>query len=529
MKRIIGSLISVIAVVAVLAACATPAPQVVEVTRVVTEKETVVVKEEVEKVVKETIVVEKEKEVTKVVEVEKEVTATPRPPVTIRLMNFSQEQLEFFEDTEDVFNQEYPWITLEIETLAQGDYDSTLPLMFQGGDSPDIFIFYHQAPVQELLDRGWIQPWDETVLPPDFADRFPNTFGLMEPLFGMEGKLYGMPAVSEAGPYGHGYMWYNKTVFENAGLDPVEDVPKTWDEMLEVCRTIRATGVYCLANPNSGVSELHRILVPMLAVSGASWESRETGLSALSGPEFTEAIEFLRRFYVEDLAYPGNNDKAFCRAAVAAGQAAIYFDGGWMPAVFAESYGYLDPGVAAPPAPDENGYRGKITTGMDQPRYFLSSQSENPYEATLFMEWMTRPDGWWASQFFARGFGWLAYGRAERYITNPLQKALIPLSEQMRVIGPDVAMKCPDVMLSEAEDTVSDNQPISNAELINDYLQNGGDWVAMAKELDDAKDEIFLATLEEERAAGLDVSAECWANPDWDPTTNFDWSVYFED
>jgi multiple sugar transport system substrate-binding protein len=145
------------------------------------------------------------------------------------------------------------------------------------------------------------------------------------------------------------------------------------------------------------------------------------------------------------------------------------------------------------------------------------------------MEWMTRPDGWWASQFFARGFGWLAYGRAERYITNPLQKALIPLSEQMRVIGPDVAMKCPDVMLSEAEDTVSDNQPIANNELINDYLQNGGDWFAMAKELDDAKDEIFLATLEEERAAGLDVAPECWANPDWDPTTNFDWSVYFED
>lgn len=531
MKRIIHLSIAVITLVSFVAACATPTPQVVEkeVTRVVTEKETVVVKEEVEKVVKETVVIEKEKEVTKVVEIAKEVTATPRPPVTIKWLNFSQEQIDFYADTEEVFQQEYPWITVEMETLSQDDYDSTLPLMFQGGDAPDIFIFYHSAPVQELLDRGWIQPWDETVLPPDFPDRFPNTFRLMEPIFGIEGKLYGMPGPPAGGPYGHGYMWYNGAVFENAGLDPVEDVPKTWDEMLEVCRTIRESGVYCLANPNSDVSQLHRIMIPMLAINGADWQSRETGLYAMSSPEFTEVVEFLRKLYEEDLAYPGNNSKELCRAAVGAGQAAIYFDGGWMSSVFPVSYGFSDPMAALPPAPDANGYRGKLAEGMDWAHYFLSSQCENPYEATLFMEWMTRPDGWFASQYYARGFGWLAYGRGDRYIVDPLQKMLIPLSEQMRVIGPSAAMKCPDTLQSKAQQEVGNNQPIGDWDLVNDYLQNGGDWVAMAKELDDAKNEIFVAKLEEERAAGLDVSAECWANPDWDPATDFDWSVYFED
>ena len=87
MKRVFGLFMSAVVVLSIIVGCATPTAEVIEkeVTKVVTEKETVVVKEEVEvevtKVVKEEVEVTKvvEKEVTKVVEKVVEVTPTPVP------------------------------------------------------------------------------------------------------------------------------------------------------------------------------------------------------------------------------------------------------------------------------------------------------------------------------------------------------------------------------------------------------------------------------------------------------------------
>lgn len=76
-KKLLGLLVSLMILTSLLAACATPTPEVVE--KVV--KETVVVEKEIEKEVTKIVEKEVEKEITKVVEKEVEVvvTATPAP------------------------------------------------------------------------------------------------------------------------------------------------------------------------------------------------------------------------------------------------------------------------------------------------------------------------------------------------------------------------------------------------------------------------------------------------------------------
>jgi ABC-type glycerol-3-phosphate transport system substrate-binding protein len=300
----------------------------------------------------ETVQVQATVEVPVEVPVEVQVTPTTRPPVTIKILNFSQEQTAFYQEAAQVFQQEYPWITVQWDTLAQTDYNETLPLMFQSGDAPDIFVYYaHRGTyfeLAELLEVDWVQPYDDAALDPGFRERFYNTRNLMEPIYGRDGKIYSIPR-DAPGPYEHGYMWFNKSIFQAAGLDPVADVPTTWDELKEVCRTIRAnTDAYCLSIPNNDAGELHRIMIPWLAVNGAGadWRSWDTGLTDASSPEVVEVVEKLREFYVEDLVLPGINDKNFARAAIANGAAAIYFDGSWIASVWATNYGYYDPGVA---------------------------------------------------------------------------------------------------------------------------------------------------------------------------------------
>ena len=61
--------------------------------------------------------------------------------------------------------------------MVEDDYKQTLPLAFQSGSSPDIFVYTWPAAgdyfeMKDLLDLGWAAPLDETALPADFRARF---------------------------------------------------------------------------------------------------------------------------------------------------------------------------------------------------------------------------------------------------------------------------------------------------------------------------------------------------------------------
>ena len=113
-----------------LAACQ---PKVVE--KIV--KETVVV--EKEKVVEKTIVVEKEKQVTKVVEkekvVEKAVTNTPAPRAAAKIVTMFC-CAEFPEDQQKLFEEKYP--PYKLDALTSGD-TSTFMAMLAAGQQCDIY------------------------------------------------------------------------------------------------------------------------------------------------------------------------------------------------------------------------------------------------------------------------------------------------------------------------------------------------------------------------------------------------------
>jgi len=221
-------------------------------------------------------------------------------------------------------------------------------------------------------------------------------------------------------------------------------------QLLSVCHKIRnkAKNIYCVSIPEKDVTQTQRILIPFIPINGGGsaasiFQSNKTGLYDLSDPNTIQVLKFVRQLYTEDLAVPGLIDKSFARAAMANGTAAIYFDGGWMPGVFSGTYNYNGFKVAALPAPTAAGYKGKLGKGMDQPSMFISAQSKNPYEASLFIKLDDRTDGWFTTQYLARGFGFLSWADNGRYITDPAQKALIQLAPQMQVVSPNPTLKCP--------------------------------------------------------------------------------------
>ena len=340
-----------------------------------------------------------------------------------------------------------PTSAVEWETLEQSQYRETLPLMFQSEDAPDIFFWLGADRVltmAELLDQGWIAPLDARFVPEDFTSRWEDG-SFLEGINMVDGEIYSFP-FNDNFVWGPGYMFTNKDVFRQAGLDP-DSPPTTWSELRATCETIvEETGIYCLSVPLG--NNLQRTWYPLAGVNYTdSFFDYQAGRFNMDDPRQLETFNYLQGFFNDDLVVPGNNDQNFARQAMANGQAAIYFGGAWMPGVFA---GYeipdLDLGVFPPPVPDE-GRTGSLRQSFSENKFYISSQSEHAAEATLFLEWMTRPDGYFASEYLAEGFGTLPFTDMSKYVTDEglLEVIAIANEENFRVAYPEPVVACPDV------------------------------------------------------------------------------------
>lgn len=445
--------------------------------------------------------------------------------VTLRIMNYSAEQQDFYDEAVQVF-QEETGIGVVWETLSRDAYIETLPRMFDDGSAPDVFFWLganRVLTVSELLDVGWIQPLDMNALPDDWMSRWPEG-SFVEGINIIDDNVYSFP-FNDNKIWGAGYMFINNEVWEAAGLT-ADDIPETWSELREVCQTVRASGPYCLAIPLEG-THFQRTWYPLAGTNYTdTFFDYQIGRYNIDDPRHLETFAFVQSLYEDDLVIPGVNGRDETRAAMAFGEAAIYFGGAWMPSVFASTYEFTNVTAAPAPYPDD-GLSGALAQTNSENKYFISSTSEHPAEAMQFIEWMTRPDGWFAQNYLERGFGTLAFADNAAYITDPVMLQVIDIAmnirPNMRVQYPEPAIACEGVASSQAFINAENVRRNWEWEEMVLALTTGTDFAPVANTIAAEKNLAFLETLE---AEGLDPN--CFAFPNWDGVSNFDPSMYNE-
>ncbi|MFP4322483.1 MAG: ABC transporter substrate-binding protein [Anaerolineales bacterium] len=443
------------------------------------------------------------------------VTAQDDEEVTLRLMNWSGEQADFYEEVAAAFNEEYPNITLEVEILGQAEYREAMPLLFQQNEAPDIFFWISQSnrvlTAAELRDLGWLSPIqgaDE-----DWQARWPEG-SFVEGVNVFDGEVFSFP-FNDNKIWGPGYMFYNEALFEAAGI---ESPPATWSELRDTCaQIVENTGTFCMAVPLQG-NQFQRTWYPLAGVSMTDqFFDYQTGTFAIDDPRLIDTFNFVQELYNEDYFVPGVEDQTFMRQAFGNGLAAIYFDGAWIPSVL-PNMGFEDMalGVAAPPVPD-GGATGALAQTLSENKYFISSQTEHPEEAALFIEWMTRPDGFFAQNYLDNSFGTLAYTDNAQYIGNEVFAELAEeIGGEFRVLYPEPVIACPDVAQSEAFRNANQIRPNWEFEEMVEALVGGDDFAPVAAEIAAEKDSVFQETIEAEAEAGLNISMDCFTFPDFE-------------
>ncbi|MBM3187845.1 MAG: extracellular solute-binding protein [Chloroflexi bacterium] len=209
---------------AVLAAACQPA--VVEVEKVVTK--------EVEKVVKETVVVTERVEV-KVRDTELPFKyyqmGTPNSgnPIKLTYWNYSSTEVHFWPKWFDAYSQAYPNVTFEITEVPYTQMWTKLQVAIPAGEAPDFFYVHQDGAHWTIVMGGLLQPLPEEIFPPAEIQK---TFAALESWSGPKGRAYWLPIGAM-----QGCLYYNQDMVQEAGIDPDRDL-NTWDGVIEAAKAM---------------------------------------------------------------------------------------------------------------------------------------------------------------------------------------------------------------------------------------------------------------------------------------------------
>lgn len=241
--------------------------------------------------------------------------------------------------------------------LMQEDWSWSEPLVqkqtaaFIAKSTPDVITGETQSP--GYAAQGLLEPFPDWL-----EDKVRNEVveGAWKPME-YNGKIYGVafqPGVS--------VLFWNKELFRKAGLDP-EKGPTTWDEMLEMSKTITEAGkgeyygslIY--AGPNNG-GYLRAGIYPHIAGGGFVDENNQPIFNHEGNAKAFEFFRELNKY--APVGVMANAGEGAYWDAVNKGQVAMWSEGPWMVSTCAALK--MDCGIGALPLSD-GGSQANVAIG----------------------------------------------------------------------------------------------------------------------------------------------------------------------
>ncbi len=127
----------------------------------------------------------------------------------------------------EAFEKENPDIKIEIQKVSTDSFNQAVMTKFASGDAPDVFTFTEND-IADMVPSGYIMDISDSANIANYDEGMLNSLS-------KDGKVYALPIAND-----FMCVTYSKDVFEKAGITKV---PKTWNEFMDVCKTLKDVGV----------------------------------------------------------------------------------------------------------------------------------------------------------------------------------------------------------------------------------------------------------------------------------------------
>ena len=285
----------------------------------------------------------------------------------------------------DAFLAKYPNVTIDYVETKPADLYQKLPLALQAGTGAPDFACVESSHLAQIVELGGLADLTARVQP--YISQM-NAYKWSDAM--LNGKYYAMPW--DSGPV---VMYYRRDVFAAAGFasdpDSVSKLVATWDDYLNVCKTIKEkTGDDCFANNKA--NNYARLYEMMLWQQGLGYYDK-SGKVTVDSPENIATLEELKKFWDANLlsdqsAWTDGWYAEMAKVAAADKPVATLVEAAWM-GVFLKSW--IAPGtegkwgVALMPAMKA----GQVRTANDGGSNFvIPEQSQNKDAAWALSEWL---------------------------------------------------------------------------------------------------------------------------------------------
>ncbi|WP_162848348.1 ABC transporter substrate-binding protein [Paenibacillus nanensis] len=154
-------------------------------------------------------------------------------PVVLRYTSFQLDSASIYFDTIAEFERANPDIRIEVDYIENANYTTGLKMRLLGGEKMVVFDVWSPSLFEEIrrLEHNVYLDLNGS----DFLNDFlPSS---LEPVT-IGGRVYGVPGLMHTCG-----LLFNRSMFERLGLE----VPKTWEEFLEVCEALKSYGIVPIA------------------------------------------------------------------------------------------------------------------------------------------------------------------------------------------------------------------------------------------------------------------------------------------
>lgn len=210
--------------------------------------------------------------------------------VTLTFWNgFTGADGEVLRDIVDDFNAANDKnITIEMDIMPWDNFNEMLPTAVTSGTAPD-FALMQARDTPQYVQNGALQPMDSFW---EFEGVDKSNFNEESIKMGiLDGKQYSIAMQLQTF-----YLYWNKDIFQAAGLDP-EQPPKTWDELVEIAPK--------LADPEKNVSgflvpyNIGNVLFSWIKSAGGNVLNEDYTKSEINSPENLEVLKTMQSLVQE--------------------------------------------------------------------------------------------------------------------------------------------------------------------------------------------------------------------------------------
>ncbi|MFB5678297.1 extracellular solute-binding protein [Paenibacillus terreus] len=278
------------------------------------------------------------------------------------------------------YEKDHPNIKIELDSLNTDQQKLKLKTQAASKEVPDITIVNPAAQMKPFVDAGLLAPLNDVVDRDNLKDKFQD--GLLN-YYSFDGNVYALPDGNNIE-----VVYYNKALFEQAGI---KETPKTFDELLEVVKTLKSKGITPIAigEKDSWTGSLLFMNILLRTNGGPGFlQDVIDGKKTFNDPAFIEAVEAFQKL-VKAGAFPDGATSIDYNAGgniFKTGKAAMYIMGTWETgAIDASSVASQ---VAAFQFPTVNG-KGDVNDYIVAPgsAFAISANSEHMEETKDFLHY----------------------------------------------------------------------------------------------------------------------------------------------